>query len=310
MNGRELIDQVCLLGARTTKDFEHDFQNEHIYSSINRAISEVNRLFPVEKTVQLLHYPRRPAVYIKGITVHKGGEDTVFHASDIRSLAFAVSGTGRAILTCESSMAAIHEFKWEDKTQFEVQQAILDKVLFGYTGGKVTLRFTDASDTKRYNYMISDVSFYAELEDDMEEDVDVYSTWMGYDLACGKHRADGFLGFSSLPVRGHNVDLNAPTDYYIEGSKIFLPRHKEGVYEVRYYKAPNKISENELDSELDVDFRLHDLIALRAAYYIYAILDPEAAKVCDTEYQKLLTIVMTTMPKVKTPRKFRDVRGW
>ena len=55
---------------------------------------------------------------------------------------------------------------------------------------------------------------------------------------------------------------------------------------------------------------MHELIALRAAYYIYAVLDPEAAKVCDKEYQKLLGMVMSTMPKVKTLRKFRNVTGW
>ncbi len=309
MTGRELIDQVCLLGARTTEEFEQDFQTEHIYSSINRAINEVGRLFPVEKAVQLLHYPRRPAVYIKGITVHKGGEDTVLNASDIKSLAFAVSGTGRAILTGHGS-AASYTFQWEDKMQLTVMRAIVDEVLLGYDGGELTLRFTDASETKKYSYMISDVSFYSELDGDMAEDVDIYSPWVAYDFGDGKHKVGDFLDFASLPVRFRNADLNAPTDYYIDGKTVYLPRNKEGVYEVRYYKAQGKIDADNLDFEIDSDFRVHDLIALRAAYYIYAVLDPEAAKVCDTEYQKLLAIVMSTMPKIRTPRHFRDVRGW
>lgn len=305
MTGKELIDQVCLLGARTTDEFEHDFQNEHIYSSINRAISEVNRLFPVEKTVQLLHYPIRPAVYIKGITVHKGGEDTVFDASDdIKSLAFAVSGTGSAIL---SGAGAVNyrEFSWQDAAQFEVKRAIVDEVLEGYDGGGVRLTFKG-----EHNYMISDVTFYSETTGLLSEDVDIYTTWIGYDLASHKYAGGDFLGFSSLPVRFRNVDLNAPTDYYIEGSKVYLRRAQPGVYEVRYYKAPDKINSDNLEYELEIDFRLHDLIPLRAAYYIYAVLDPEAAKVCDEEYQKLLGVVMTTMPKVKTPKKFRNVTGW
>lgn len=310
MTGRELIDQVCLLGARTTDEFEQDFQAEHIYSSINRAISEVNRLFPVEKVVQLLHYPRRPAVYIKGITVHKGGEDTVFYASDIKSLAFAVSGTGKAILTGHGAVDD-YEFDWKDKMQLTVMRAIVDEVISEYDGGELTLRFTDASEFEKFNYMISDVSFYSELDGDAAGDVDIYSPWVAYDLgSSGKHQAAGFLGFSSLPVRFRNVDLNASTDYNIDGSKVYLPRHKEGVYEVRYYKAPAKVDADNLGLELDADFRVHDLIALRAAYYIYAVLDTEAAKVCDSEYQKLLAIVMSTMPKIRTPRHFRDVRGW
>jgi hypothetical protein len=304
MTGKELIDQVCLLGARTTDEFEHDFESEHIYSSINRAISEVNRLFPVEKTVQLLHYPIRPAVYIKGITVHKGGEDTVFDASDIKSLAFAVSGTGSATLETEGAQR-YHTFTWEDATQLTVQRAIIDEVLEGYNGGRVTLTFKG-----EYSYMISDVSFYSEIDGPVKDDVDVYSSWMGYDIALPKYAGGNFLGFSSLPVRFRDIDLNAPTDYYIEDSKIFLRRSQPGIYEVRYYKATDKINGENIGGKIDVDFRLHDLIALRAAYYIYAVLDPEAAKVCDTEYQKLLGLVMTTMPKVRTPKKFRNVTGW
>ena len=304
MTGKELIDQVCLLGARTTDEFEQDFESEHIYSSINRAISEVNRLFPVEKTVQLLHYPIRPAVYIKGITVHKGGEDTVFDASDIKSLAFAVSGTGSAILSGEG-VVNDYEFEWTDATQLKLERVLLEQVLEGYTGGWVKLTFKG-----EHNYMISDISFYSETDGPLLEDVDIYTAWMGYDIALPKYAGGNFLGFSSLPVRFRDVDLNAPTDYYIEGSKIYLRRSQPGVYEVRYYKATDKINEANIDNEINVDFRLHDLIALRAAYYIYAVLDPEAAKVCDTEYQKLLGLVMTTMPKVKTPKKFRNVTGW
>jgi hypothetical protein len=189
MTGKELIDQVCLLGARTTDEFEQDFQAEHIYSSINRAISEVNRLFPVEKTVQLLHYPIRPAVYIKGITVHKGGEDTVFNASDIKSLAFAVSGTGKAILTGHGAVGS-YEFDWKDKMQLTVMRAIVDEVISGYDGGELTLRFTDASESEKFNYMISDVSFYSELDGDTAEDVEVYSPWVAYDLGRSGKQAE------------------------------------------------------------------------------------------------------------------------
>lgn len=304
MTGRELINQVCLLGARTTDEFEQDFQTEHIYSVINRAISEVNKLFPIEKTVQLLHYPRRPAVYIKGITVHKGGEDTVFDASDIKSLAFAVSGTGSAILWGEGA-AVCHTFEWQDATQLQVKRAIIDEVLEGYSGGAVRLTFMG-----EYSYMISDVSFYSELDGEIAEDVEPYGVWSGYNLASNKYVGQDFLGFSSLPLRSKNAELSAPNDYYIEGTSVYLRNSKEGVYDIRYYHAPRKIDELNLDFEIDVDFRLHEIIALRAAYYIYAVLDPEAAKVCDSEYQKLLGIVMSTMPKVKTPRNFRNVTGW
>ena len=304
MTGKELIDQICILGARTTEEFEQDFQTEHIYSAINNAIGEMNKLFPVEKTVQVLHYPRRPAVYIKGITVHKGGVDTVFDASDIKSLAFAVSGTGKATLTGQGA-SNFHEITWKDAANFEPHSVILEQVLDNYIGGAVRLIFSG-----NMSYMISDVSFYSELEEEMPEDIEPYTVWKGYDMASSRYVGGNFLGFSALPVRFKNVDLNTINDYYIEGTNVYLRRTQPGVYDVKYYHAPKKVDEQNLESNLDVDFRLHELIALRAAYYIYAVLDPEAASVCDREYQKLLGLVMTTMPKVKTPRKFRDLRGW
>ncbi len=303
MTGQELKDHICLLGARTTDEFEEEFQNELIYSAINRAIGEVNKLFPVTKTVQLLNYPRRPADYHK-LTVHKGGEDIVFNASDIKSLAFAVSGTGRAILSGEGSVKP-HTFKWQDAVSFKTIRAIVAQALSEYKGGEVTLTFTGET-----SYMIADLSLYSELDSDLVEDVEVWSPWVCYDMKSSKYLGESFLDFASLPVRSHDVRLNAPSDYRIEESCIYLPAQKTGVYEIKYYERPVEVDADNLDAELNIDFRLHELAALRAAYYIYAVLDEEVAAQCNNEYKTLYGVVLSTLPKIKTPRRFRDERGW
>lgn len=303
MTGQELIDHICLLGARTTDEFEQEFQNELIYSAINRAIGEVNKLFSVTKTVQLLNYPRRPADYHK-LTVHKGGEDIVFNASDIKSLAFAVSGTGRAILSGEGSVNT-YTFEWQDAVRLKTLRAIVTQALGDYDGGKLELVFT--GDT---SYMIADLSFYSELDSDLVEDVEVWSPWVCYDMRSSKYLGNNFLDFASLPVRSHDVNLNAPSDFRIEGSCVYLPAEKTGVYEVKYYERPVEVDADNLSVELNIDFRLHELASLRAAYYIYAVLDEEVAAQCNNEYKTLYGVVLSTLPKIKTPRRFRDVRGW
>lgn len=303
MTGQELKDHICLLGARTNEEFEQEFQNELIYSAVNRAISEVNKLFPVIKTVQLLNYPIRPAVYHK-LTVHKGGEDTVFNASDIKSLAFAVSGTGSATLTADGC-DKVYTFDWQDAVRLKTFRVITQQVLSGYEGGLVTITFRGET-----NYMISDLSFYSELDGPLTEDVDIWSPWVCYDMKSSKYLGESFLDFASLPVRSHDVNMNAPSDYRIEGSCIYLPAEKSGVYEVKYYERPVEVDADNLDVELNIDFRLHELAALRAAYYIYAVLDAEVAAQCNNEYRALYGVVLSTLPKIRTPRRFRDVRGW
>ena len=301
MTGNELIERVKLFGARVSEELEADFQNDQLFTAINVAINEINRLFPVTKTVRLLNYPCRPTVYHK-MTVHKGGEDTVFDASDIKSLAFAVSGTGYAELVGGGHSVT---FTWTDATQLEVKRSIVAHDLVGYEGGDIQLIFRGEC-----NYMIKDLSMYSELESDMTEDVEPWSAMRCFDIASRKYAGGAFLDFAKLPVRGLDVRLNTPNDYRIEGSRVYIPAEKSGIYEVEYYARPTQIVGESADIELDIDFRLHELVALKAAYHLFAVLDPEAAAVCDAEYQKMLGVVLTTMPKVSTPGRFRDVRGW
>lgn len=304
MTGREIIDQMCLIGGRTSEDFDEDYQSEFVCSAINRAVSEVNKLFPLTETVRLLNYPIRPVSMKKGITVHKGGEDIVFNASGIKSLAFAISGSGRFTLKGEGSVK-VEEREWQDLTAFKVIKLIIDEVLPGYDCGEVTLTFSG-----EYTYMIKDVSFYGELDGPVEGDVDVYGDWIPYDIKSEKYLSKRFMGFAKNPIRYHSVNLSSPRDYYTEGSILYLKADREGEYEIKCYKAPEKIDLDNLDYEIDVDFRLHDAIALRAAQYVYAVDDEEVAEYCKKEFERVMSLTMVTMPTLDNSFKFRDTRGW
>lgn len=302
MTGKQIYDQILLLGARESVDFE--FEKTDVFESINRAIDEVNKLFPAERGIQILNYPIRPCEVFKGITVHKGGEDKSFNASGIKSLAFAVSGTGRAYLTCEDC-AGSKEYTWTDETKLKTFKTIIAQDLPEYDGGEATLTFTGD-----YTYLIKDVTFYDELISDVEDDVETYSPWRGYDVASENYAGGNFLDFASQPIRFNNVSLNSPRDFKIEGSVIYLPADKHGVYELSYYKRPTHVNADNDHIEIDIDVRLHPLVALRAAYYIYQLVDEEAAANANNEYQRVMSLTVSTMPKLRTPKKLRDLRGW
>ena len=301
MTGKELIEEIKVLGRRT--QLNNPFEPQAIYTAINRAIDEVNRLFPVTEYKKLLNYPLRPVLCKKGIMIHRGGVDTVINASEVKSLAFAVSGTGRAILSAADTVST-HTFEWLDESDFVVKRGIIEK-LIGSEGAEVTVTFLG-----EYSYMIKDLSFYGELQSELEEDILPHSKWVEYDMKSPLYAGAAFLDFDSLPVRFDNVDINSPEDYKIIGSKIYLPADKHGVYEVRYRRRPTAVTADNEGDEIDIDRELHNLIAPRAAYYMFYVTDDDVAERCEAEYQKLLAIYNSKIKKVRTPAKFRDVRGW
>lgn len=298
MTGKELVNEILALGGLTQTTYP--FQSSAIYEAINQAISEINKLCPVKTTVQLIHYPLRPVSFYKGITVHKGGEDQAFNASGVRSLAFAVSGTGQAILSSPES-ETLHTFSWNDASNFVTIRGIVSELL-GADVPSVKITFTGD-----YSYMIKDLSFYDELSGPLANDVEPFSYWQVYCMTSPKYLGDRFLGFENLPIR---CDTLSPNDYKIDGDSVSLPTDKSGIYEVQCRLKSRKVTEDNLESELDLDGELHLLVPLRAAYYFYYLTDSEVADRCNAEYQKTLAIVVSKLRKVKTATKFRDVRGW
>ena len=300
MKGRELHEEILVLARQSQTVYPAE--PREIYTYINRAIDEVNRLCPVRGTASVLHFPITPLVCREGVTVHKGGEDINVDARDIASLAFLVSGTGKAILSVNG--VPKKTFEWLDQSVFKLIRYHVGKET-GEDRADIELCFTGP-----YTYMIKDLSMYGEVVGDLEEDVDVYKRMVGYDIASSRYAGERFMDFASLPVRYDDTRLNAPTDYKIEGTRVFLPVKKPGIYEIEYFKKPGEVNENTLDVEIDVDERLTDLLALRAGYYFYMMVDREIADRCNAEYVRLYGTVMATLNKVRTPVKFREARSW
>ena len=301
MTGTELLNEILKLGLNSQAVYP--VQPEAIYVHANRAIAEVNRLCPLLGTATILHFPIKPTMHLKGIRVHRGGEDLEINASEARSLAFAVSGTGRARLISESD-GSEYVFEWLDQLHFKSFGGFILDYL-GRVSDDVRLIFEG-----EHTYMVRDVSFYSETVSDLSEDIVPFTGWSGYDMASSVYAGDLFLDFARLPIRYNDADLNAPTDFKLEGSVVYLPARAPGEYAVTYYKRPLEIDADNKDSELDVDARLHDLIALRAAYYFYLVVDREISEKCNEEYLRQQSLVLSTMHKVRSPRQFRDVRGW
>jgi len=303
---------MLVLGGRT--DWQDSQQASAAISAANQAIGEVNVLFPLTKTVRLLHYPLRPVVYHKGIVVHRGGEDMEFNASGIKSLAFAVSGTGKARLCVnnvemtnideknglirEDGEPLFYDDGWSDLNDF---------FIYRWTGAKradVKLVFSG-----EYSYMIKDLSFYDDVAGDMPEDVAPFGAWTEYDLDGVKYANGRFASLAASPVMIDGDEPRELREYKVEGSLIYLPSNVCGEVEVKYRARPTPLTLDNRENELDIDAELHALIPLKAAYYVYCLDDPEAAERCLAEYNRQMPLVVSRLRKVKTPRKLKNVWG-
>ena len=305
MTVKELFEQIRMLGGK--RELDSGYESIGVYTAANRALFEVNRLFPVTKKIQLLNYPLTPVQRCRGISVHKGGEATEINASGIRSLAFAVSGGAGRARVMEVSygedggeiLSELESIEWEALTTFENKSCV-----FADEAVNVRLIFDGA-----FNYLYRDVSFYDELITDRAEDVKPYSEWVDYDLNSIEYTGGRFMAFTSTPIRFNNVSLNSPYDYKIEGAVISLRADKPGVYEVECMTKPAEIV-SEDNSKVEIEDQLSDLVALRAAYYLYSMTDEEIANKCNTAYQQQLAVALANVRKVKTQSGYRDRRGW
>ena len=318
MTGKDLFDQMLAIGGKTQWVGHEGVAR---FEAVNRAVFEVNRLFPVTQKIQLVNYPLTPVAFHGGIREHKGGEVIRIDASGIKSLAFAVSGGGgRAVLYSvtvnekeEESLEKIEGFEWEALTSFEVKRCVVPSSAAGGAspsptdeGAPYTVTLVFSGD---FNYLIKDVSMYGDIKSIDAKDVDVFSPWVKYDLKGIDYLGERFMAFDSTPVRFDNVSLNSPYDYKIEGSAVYLRADRPGVYEISVMLHPRRI-QNESD-EVDVNAQLEDLVALRAAYHLYSLTDTEIAETCNIEYQKLLSIALANVRKVRTQSQYRNtLKGW
>ena len=304
MTGKDLFDQMLAIGGKTQWVGHEGVAR---FEAVNRAVFEVNRLFPVTQKIQLVNYPLVPVEYHGGIRVHKGGEVIRIDASGIKSLAFAVSGGGGRAVLCDSAGDIIHTFGVLQNNEYVLSESTKFVTYSHVIPGDardVTLVFSGD-----FNYLIKDVSMYGEIKSIDSEDVDVFSPWVKYDLKGIDYLGERFMAFDSTPVRFDNVSLNSPYDYKIEGSAVYLRADRPGVYEISVMLHPRRI-QNESD-EVDVNAQLEDLVALRAAYHLYSLTDTEIAEMCNVEYQKLLPIALANVRKVRTQSQYRNtLKGW
>lgn len=310
MTKKELLEQILALGGRT--QLNYTYEKSAVYVAINRAIDEVNRIFPVEKTIQLIHYPLKPSAYYGGIAVHRGGEEREYHASDARALAFAISGTGSAELyglDGDGKWSLIHSFNnWIGESNFADRKYIIPSIS-ALTGEEIPTGELKLVFKGEYSYMIRDVSFYSELTSDNVDDVAVYQGWIEYDLSSPALAGGAFLDFAAMPVMFGETELTTPHDFKIENSKVYLPATKPGVYTIRYRYKPQRVGVLREDVDVDLDSEMVNLVAPRAAYYLFYTTDEEVADRCLAEYQKLYATYMRTR-KTRTPIRQRDLTGW
>lgn len=290
MTGRELFSQVRALAAKA--QWTYPFESAAAFCAVNRALLEVSRLFPTYKTLRLAHCPASPLLFIGGC----GKESDVFACDGACAVAFEAAGTGSAALFSDGEL--IESFEWHDLTSFEKMSFISARP------SRLSLKTVSGA------HLVRRISFYSDGSFDRAEDVYAYGDELCYCMSDSRYAGERFAAFAPCPVSLGSRLLKSPEEYRLDGDALYLPTARAGEYLVRYACLPDELCEDNVDAELDIDARVHDLVSLRAAYYLYLLTDSDVADRCGAEYQRLLPTVLARLRSRSQLSGLRDIRGW
>ncbi len=203
-----------------------------------------------------------------------------------KAFSFTVAGTGSVTYSSSGTTEEIN---------FSGASSTIKRII---KGSSAFLSFNGYFDYDIYNL----ASFDFVLSDN-EDDVPVFSSFEQYDM----RRIDPlFIGFNSSLKDGEQKEIPS---LKIEGSVIFIPREYEGEIHVSYKRMPRKISEDELDSELDVAPECSHLLALRCAAYLLLDGNEGLSEYYLSLYKSGMSALQHYARKTAS-NSYSDVLGW
>lgn len=286
------MNEIRALAAKA--QWTYPFEPSAAFHAANRALLEVARLFPTYGAFRLVHSPQRPSLFIGGVRRSVSASEAEHRAS--YALAFEASGTGRASVFSDGKL--FESFEWSGLTQFKRMSVALS-----YPSH---LSLEASGDSA----LIRGISFYSDAAFADSDDVYVYGDEIGYRMSDARYVGDSFAAFAPCCASLASRQLRYPDEYRLDGDVIYLPVSRTGEYFIRYIRLPERICEDNADCELDIDARIHDLVSLRAAYYLYLLTDSDVADRCNAEYQRLLPAALVHVRRQPSSFGIRDTRGW
>jgi hypothetical protein len=317
----ELYKAVSQLGFEDS--LGDDGTSRFIYAT-NRALLEIDSIRPRRKRVDVNHRVPENLLFSEPVTIEKT-EPLIFTANGAKSYYFEVCGEGEFYVRCvkvkitndgkkliEYDQGFLTEFK---SKSFEKQKgfikfngAFIDKMMesnseTNYYTGEVQICFGGD-----YDYTIRNLAFYDRVYSAEEDDIVPFAKTVGYNAAL---LTDDFGTFDTPPLDSNGMHLFE--GYSIDGSTVYLPANKQGVYTVNYLHkvalVPLTASINGAPIDIDLEDDLAALLPNLIAAYVW--LDDEPEK---SQYYYNLYLARADQIKRQTnnlnPIEFKSVYGW
>ncbi|MBQ7333529.1 MAG: hypothetical protein IJW38_04185 [Clostridia bacterium] len=265
--------------------FETDFESyEAFILAANRALFEIHSEREIVENIKI-HKKKLEANEHYERLSHEPNDviNLILHG---KAFSFTVAGTGS--LTYSSSGTT-------EEIDFSGVSSTVKRII---KGNSAFLSFTGDFDYDVYN--LASFNFIPSYN---EEDVPVFSSLEQYDM----RKIDPlFIGFNSSLKDGVGKEISC---LKTDGSVIFIPREYEGEILVSYKRMPRKISEDELDSELDAAPECSHLLALRCAAYLLLDGNEELSEYYLSLYKSGMVALQHCIRKTAS-NSYSDVLGW
>jgi hypothetical protein len=276
MNASELYKEVARLGFETTLDDAITF-----YYAANRALFQVARELPEERTVTIAHYPITNE--IKEVEAEK-----IYRCENGNNLIFEALGGGVCVsfeTDAPTGMCYVDELikgKWEQVEIFTLPTEPTDilhvfkrysKVFNENKTNAIRLRF--ASD-ENIAYSVKNAAIFKSTY--KHDAAPRFSRMVEYDMRI---IADDFLEFSAPITVSKNTGKESAFYETSGDATILFPYDKEGAYNVKYHKRPHILSYSTSPSAdtttIDLTEEKASLLPLLVASYVWIEDEPEKA---------------------------------
>jgi hypothetical protein len=313
MTLHDLYKAVSQLGFEDS--LGDDSTDRFIYAT-NRALIEINSLRPRRKRVDINHRVPENLLFSEPTVIEKnGGKDLVFTAVGAKSFYFEVCGEGQFTVGLKKKDGSIVSDR-TGMTSFDSKTFISQRGFIKYDGAFIdTLLKKDSEYTGEavitftgdYDYVISNIAMYDRVYSSKEAEISPYGRRVGYDLS---ELANDFEKLDTPPIDFLGKHLY--DGYGIEGSVLYLPLDRPGIYTVNYLHKVTLIPlESDITKDIIIDLEedLESLLPNLIAAYVW--LDDEAEK-----SQYYYTLYQQRAEQIKritrdlNPIKFESVNGW
>ncbi len=309
MKIQQVYNEVAALCTEGKIDSRRAF-----YASLNRALSEINRLDPLEKVCELRHYPPPLLFGFDTPRMVTPGEPLTFTFSRTAAFAFAVAGTGRVRAAVDDSLAETVSFPGEaaegtgtlfcPKPAGGLERPVLYRRRTVSLSGKASARITLTFDTDGL-LVLESGAFYGAAREEDGDDVPLYARETCYDLA----KIDGcFLSFTGKVLR-NGKKWEVPPEKLSSSGRVTLPNDSPGLYTVCYYRSPGEASADRAQEELELRYELQHLAPILTAYYYCLEDDNPKAEAFLARYRSL-SEGLERRSRSSEGEGVRDCRGW